>query len=75
MDILDRQTVDALMVLDTAQFRPFVALLEKIRDAARDTMETNTVEAVWRRMQGRAELAKDLLAFIRQARDLLAKMD
>jgi hypothetical protein len=75
MALTDRTELAAFARLGAPETRGVVTYLEKARDLAVDGLVRAEDERLMRRLQGRAELARELLELVRDANQIIARLD
>ena len=71
---IDLQIANAYIRLKAPEFEPLVAHLKEVHQKALEDMADVGDELRWRRLQGRASLAKELLELVESSGELVTKL-
>ena len=74
MSRVDFSIANAFMKLRAPELEPIVAFVRAERLSALELMSACTEEWQWRKLQGRAQLAEELLRLVEDAPSLAAKL-
>lgn len=75
MSQLNRFIATSFLRLKAPEFEPLVGFLSSVHQKALEDMAQVKDPEHWRKLQGRAQLAKELLDNIESSNDLVAKFD
>lgn len=75
MSQLNRFIASSFMRLKAPEFEPLIGYLNSVHQTALESMAQVKDPDHWRKLQGRAQLAKELLDTIASSSDLVAKFD
>lgn len=75
MSSVDRFVATSFLRLKAPEFEPFIGFVKSVHQKALDDMAVVNDPDMWRKLQGRAQLAKELLDYVESSSTLVAKFE
>jgi hypothetical protein len=75
MATLDRHIVASFLRLKAPEFEPYLAYIKSVHQKALEDMSTVSDPDIWKQLQGRARLAKELLDYVESSATLATKFE